>query len=59
MPGPLSPYAIVVNGVESTLLLDDHDAKARGLLKVPAATRVTAANKSRTAANKSRTAANN
>ena len=56
----LKPYEIEQNGMATTVMLSDEDAKARGLLKPakaepkaePAAKAKTPANKSRTAAEK-------
>lgn len=51
MSGTLKDYEVEVNGVKTTLRLNDADAKARGL-DVPTKEAAKPANKSRTAANK-------
>lgn len=51
----LKKYDVVVNGVETTLMLSDEDAKASGLLKAESAEKKAApkpANKARKAPNK-------
>lgn len=55
MSGPLSEYVAEINGVETTLMLTDEDAKARGLSKPAAKSQKQApapANKARKAPNK-------
>lgn len=55
MAGPLHEYVTDVNGVETTLLLTEDDAKARGLSKPAAKSEKQApapANKARKAPNK-------
>lgn len=51
MAGELKEYKVEVNGVETTLLLTDEDAKNRGITSKGSAP---SDNKSRTAANKSK-----
>lgn len=54
--GPVNKYDVEINGVKTTLLLNDADAQARGLKEPakPAAKEAKApANKARTPANKS------
>lgn len=51
--GPVKRYDVEINGVQTTLLLNDADAKARGLLKESESKQAKApANKSRSASNK-------
>lgn len=53
----LKKYDVVIEGVETTLLLSDEDAKAQGLTTPVPEKSKTAENKSRTPANKARTTA--
>lgn len=47
-------YDVVINGVETTLLLSDSDAKAAGLTAAQAKSDPDVSNKAKTPANKSR-----
>jgi hypothetical protein len=50
--GELKPYAATIHGHETTLMLTDDEAKARGLADVADKQARPASNKSRTASNK-------
>lgn len=52
--GALNRYEVEINGVQTTLLLSDADAKAQGLKPVDEKAKAAAANKSRNPANKSK-----
>lgn len=53
--GPLRPYTVVVNGVETVLKLNDADAQARGLVAdEPAAAEPEPPKQQRRPANKAR-----
>lgn len=56
----LKPYEVEANGITTTVMLNDDDAKARGLLKAePKPKAAEPAAKAKTPANKSRSAADN
>lgn len=48
----MKKYNVTVNGVETTLMLTDEDAEARGLKAKPESKAKTAANKARNPSNK-------
>ncbi len=60
MSGPTRPYTLVINGLETTLMLSDADAEKRGLIapadtdpKKAPAKKAAAPNKARQSPNKS------